>query len=146
MRRFFIAMMVAVLSVVTMSARDRYSRNVSDLPTAAQSFIQNNFKAKVSLIKIDKGTFGGTDYDVVLTDGSELEFDGKGNWKEIEVPRGKQVPNTIVPAGAQTYIKANHKGSKVLGIERDRSGYKVTLDNGIEMMLSNRGDFLRYDD
>lgn len=146
MKKTLLFVLMAVLGIGISSARDRYSRNVADLPTAALSFINNNFKAKVSLIKIDKETFGGTDYEVVLTDGSEIDFDSKGNWKDIEVPAGKGISDKIVPSLTQQYIKTNHRGQRVVGMERERHGYSIQLTNGIEFKTDPSGRFLRYDD
>ena len=138
-----------VLSIVCClgaQARDTYSRDVKDLPAAAQSFLKNNFKAGVSLIKIDKTMGHVKDYEVILTDGSEVEFDGSGNWKEIDVPRGKSVPDSVLPALTKSYIKQNHNGQKVVGIERSRSGFSVDLTDGIELKVDKTGAFIRYDD
>ena len=86
MKKFIIAMLIMLTGVAAASARDSYSRDIKVLPAAAQNFIARNFKAKVNLIKIDSGTFSSTDYDVILTDGSEIDFDSAGNWKDIEAP------------------------------------------------------------
>ena len=47
-------------------ARDDYSRDASVLPEAARTTISNNFKAKVSLIKIDKDFGRISEYEVCL--------------------------------------------------------------------------------
>lgn len=135
-----------VVSVFTASARDAYSRDVNVLPKAAQAALANNFKAKVSHIKIDKDFGKISEYDVVLTDGSEISFDKDGNWKDIEVKRGSSVPSRFIPASIATYVKQNQKKASIVGIEKNKKGYEVELSNGVDMIFSSDGKFVRYDD
>lgn len=137
---------VILTATISASARDIYSHDVSVLPAAAQTIIKNNFKAKVSHIKIDKDFGRITDYDVVLTDGSEITFDSKGNWKDVEVGANETVPAAFVPTAISAYVKANQKNAKIVGIEKHRSGYDVELSNGVDMKFNSDGKFLRYDD
>lgn len=139
----FVLLMVTCLFSV--SARDTYSRDITVLTPAAQTLIKNNFKAKVSHIKIDKDFGKISEYDVVLTDGAEITFDKNGNWKEVEVKKNGSVPDAFVPAQIKSYIKQNQKNSAVIGIEKNRSGYEVELANGVEMKFNTEGKFLRYD-
>lgn len=138
-------MLMAMLVVGVASAADEYSRNPLVLPTAARTTLDRNFKAEVSIIKIDKTLGRVDDYEVVLTDGTEIKFDRSGNWKEIEVARDRKIPADFVPAGVATYVKNYHKGANVVGIEKERSGYEVTLSNGVDMKFDKQGNFKRYD-
>lgn len=137
---------VAVIGFATVaSARDTYVRNVSVLPQAAQTILSNNFKSKVSVIKIDKEIGRVSDYEVILTDGSEITFDRNGNWKEIEVGLKSKVPSSLIPKGISDYVNKNMRGQKIVGIEKERSGYDVELSNGIDMKFDKAGRFVRYD-
>ncbi|MCM1292579.1 MAG: PepSY-like domain-containing protein [Bacteroides sp.] len=138
--------MIAMLSAVAVWAGDKYSRNVNDLPQAARTTLTRYFKAEVSVIKIET-TMGHVDeYEVVLTDGTEINFDNKGNWKDIEVRRGSKVPDAFVPEAMLAYIKKYQGKEKVVGIEKKRSGYEVQLENGVEMKFDKSGNFKGYDD
>lgn len=143
-----VLIMLAIVFGVTISAqaRDTYSRNVEDLPKAAQSVIAKNFKANVSLIKIDKTLGRVDDYEVILTDGSEVEFDSKGNWKKVETANNKSVPSAFIVSGIYTYVSKNYKKAKIVGIERERNRYDVELSNGIDLIFDLQGNFLRFDD
>lgn len=134
-----------IVGVLSASARDKYSRDVTVLPTAAQVMIKNHFKSKVSHIKIEKEWGQVREYDVVLTDGSEITFDHNGNWKAVEVRRNASVPSAIVPSAIANYIKQNQKKVSIVGIEKKKSGYEVELSNGIDMMFDAEGKFQRYD-
>lgn len=137
--------LAVIVGVFSASARDKYSHDVKVLPMAAQTILKNNFKSEVSHIKIEKDWGQISEYDVVLTDGSEITFDSKGNWKDIEVRRSAVVPAKLVPAAISTYVKQNQKNAKITGIEHKRSGYDVELSNGVEMKFDADGKFLRYD-
>ena len=79
MKKVFLALMLALVAGLGASAKDVYSRNVNVLPVAARSTLKSNFKAGVSLIKSDKDFGRVSEYDVILTDGCEVTFDGSGN-------------------------------------------------------------------
>lgn len=124
---------------------DEYTHDSTILPQAARDVIYNNFKAEISVIKIDKDFGHISEYEVVLTDGSEIQFDSKGNWKDVEAARDKSVPDAFLPSAITEYVSIHQKGAKVVGIERKRYGYEVELSNGIEMKFDKNGKFLRYD-
>ena len=85
------------------------------------------------------------DYEVVLTDGTEVKFDRNGNWEEVEVAANKRVPEALVPAGIRNYVSDNQHGTRIVGIEKSRKGYEVTLSNGVEIKFNREGQFIRYD-
>lgn len=138
---------IALLAGITTTAaaRDTYSRDVSVLPAAAQSVLKQNFKSQVSVIKIDKDFGRVSDYEVILADGTEITFDRSGNWENVEVGRKSSVPSAFVPKQISDFVKTQQKGQKIIGIEKDRSGYEVELSNGVDMKFDRNGKFLKYD-
>lgn len=133
------------MSVVA-CASDRYSHDASVLPAAARTTIANNCKSKVSVVKIDKDFGHISEYEVVLMDGTEISFDSKGNWESVEVNVGKSVPAAFIPTGVATFVKNAQNGQRIVGIEKERGGYEVTLANGVEMKFNRQGDFVSYED
>lgn len=139
--------LVAVLGIQTAAvAKDIYARDASVLPKAAQAVIDKNFKAKVNVVKIEKSLGRVSDYEVILTDGTEIEFDRDGNWQNVEVGVSGSVPTAFVLTPISQYVKKNHPGQKIVGIERDHGGFDVELTNGIDMKFNKAGQFIRYDD
>ena len=145
MKKTTLILLATIISVFAVSAKNIYSRNVSDLPATAQNTLSQNFKSKVSVIKISKSMTGVTEYEVILTDGTEISFDRQGNWKDIEVAKNKQVPNSVVPKRILDYIKTNNKNKKIIGIEKTRKNYEVELENGVDIIFDRAGHFIRYD-
>ncbi|MDE6110012.1 MAG: PepSY-like domain-containing protein [Muribaculaceae bacterium] len=145
MKRILLILAAAAGLSLAASARGNYAHDASVLPEAARTVIANNCKAKVSLVKVEK-TMGRIDeYEVILTDGTEITFDRNGNWENVETARNKQVPDAFLPKSIKTYVARNHKGTKIVGIEKERNGFEVELSNGIDMKFDKNGEFLRYD-
>lgn len=141
--------MLTLMMVITFSSAsfaDKYMRDDSALPVAAKTVLDKNFKSKVTLVKVDK-TLGHIDeYEVTLSDGSEVTFDSKGNWKEVEVAANKSVPQAFLLQSIRDYVKKNHSGVNIVGVEKGSRHIEVTLANGIEMKFSHEGKFIKYDD
>lgn len=138
--------MALVAGILSASARDNYSHDENILPVAARTTIKNNFKASINHIKIDKEWGSIAEYEVVLNDGTEISFDKNGNWKDIEVKISSTVPSSLVPVSISNYVKQHQNKTRIVGIEKKRSGYDVELSNGVEMKFNTEGKFLRYDD
>ena len=117
----------------------------NQLPAQAQSFLNENFAdVKISYAK-QETDFIERSYEVVLADGTKLEFTKKGNWKEVDCRYG-EVPSAIVPAPIKNYINENYSDSRVLKIERDSRGYEVKLSNKLELKFNNDFKIVDIDD
>ena len=128
-----------------MQAHNTYARDIKVLPSSAQSELKHNFDSNVSVIKIDKKLGLVKEYEVILDDGTEITYDSKANWTDIEVDPRQEVPSAYIPAKIAKFVKNSHRDSKIVGIEKDRKGYDVTLSNGIDIIFSPKGDFVKYD-
>lgn len=145
MKKIILAVVIAVVATFAVNARDIISRNISDLPTTAQNTLKQNFKSGISVIHIEKDLLGVTEYQVILKDGTDITFDRDGVWQEVEMSIGKRVPDSVVPKAILDFIKDNNKERKIIGIEKNRKAYEVTLDNGVELKFDRACKFLRYE-
>ena len=138
--------MALLLIIGVAAARDRISTNVADLPQAAQQFISRHFpKVKVNHIKIDDKSFGRTEYDVVLDNGTQIDFNSKGEWRDVECGY-RAVPDEIVMPEIRKYVAANYSNAKIVTIEKDDGNYNIQLNSGLELEFNRAGQFLRIDD
>lgn len=137
--------LIMMLSVIGVACADTYAHDDSVLPAAAKAVLKKNFKAGVSVVKIDKDFGMVKDYEVVLTDGTEIEFDSKGNWEKVETAANVSVPQGFVIKPISDFVNKNHKGAKIVGIENNRNDYEVTLSNGVEIKFTKQGAFKKYD-
>ena len=82
--------------------------NVNELPAKAQTLLSKHFKGqKVMLATIESGVVSRS-YDVVLRNGTKLEFDKKGNLTEIDCKQGI-VPSQLIPQAIKNYLKENYR-------------------------------------
>lgn len=145
MKKILSTILLVMLAIIPMAARDRVTTNVNELPATAQATLNKYFaKQKVNHIKIDKKTFGGAEYDVVLNNGTEIDFDSKGNWKEIDCGTNK-VPDGLILKPISDYIKTNFKGRTIVSIEVSRNKYDIELNDGTDLEFDRAGNFLRID-
>ena len=128
----FILVCLLTLCTTMACADNEKPIQVSQLPTAAQELISRHFAGStVAMAKVESG-LASKSYEVVFADGAKLDFDGKGNWKEIDC-KLSEVPEALVPAQINSYVQANYPDAKVIKIERDRKEYEVKLSNRMEL-------------
>lgn len=137
--------MVIVAAALGAQACDRYVHDGSVLPQAAQKTIKDNFKAKVSVVKIDETLGHVNDYEVILTDGTEITFDKSGNWENVETSKYSRVPKAFIPEAISSYVSKKERGAQIVGIEKERNGFEIQLSNGLELKFDKAGQFVRYD-
>ena len=58
----------------------------------------------------------------------------------------KNNPHEISTDPISKYMKANYNGHKTVKIERNRKGYELTLENGLEVDFDQFGGFLKLSD
>lgn len=84
-------------------------------------------------------------YEVILTDGFDLEFDYKGRWTEVDCQR-QPVPVDIIPKKIYQYVKTYFKDQTIVSIKKEDKGYEIQLLNGSELKFDKNEKFLRFDD
>lgn len=139
--KYFLLMAMVMTMSLTMSADDDDRVITYDqLPQAAQTFLKANFATKVPLLV----TVDWDDYTIRYESGEKVEFDKKGQWKDIECYSSK-VPVNVIPEQINTYLKKNYPGKSVIKIERHRSVYEVKLNNGMEIEFNRNFQVIDVD-
>lgn len=117
---------------------------MEQLPAAAREFVKTHFNGvRVALSTVDRELMDTT-YEVFFADGRKVEFDGRGQWKEIDCKHSR-VPDGTVPAAILAHIEANYEGRTVTEINRDRRDYEVQLDGGPELTFDTRFRLIEID-
>lgn len=128
----FILIGLFALCSTTLRADNERPIQVSQLPAAAQQFIQQHFAdRKVALAKVET-EFMSKSYEVIFSNGDHVDFDSKGNWEEIDC-KLSSVPTAAIPAKITEYLRANYPDVTVRKIEKDRREYEVKLSNRVEL-------------
>lgn len=148
MKKIFVTLVCILAVVFAANAKDK-PKKLTELPATAQQFLKKYFEDKqFSYATQDTDLFDG-EYKVVFTDGDKVEFDSKGNWKDIECKKSiNGVPAGIIPAAIKQYLDQNHKDSKVVEIEYDKNikgGYEVKLIPELELKFNKNGKFIGID-
>ena len=146
MKKILFALVAFVLFGVSSASADNDKViNKSELPAQAQKFINEHFaNIKLSYAKLERD-FLERSYEVVLTDGTKLEFSSKGTWLDVDCKYG-EVPAAIGPEPIKKYISDNYPGERVLKIERDHSNYEVKLSNRLELTFNKDFRIVDIDD
>jgi Protein of unknown function (DUF2874). len=142
----FAYMLMGLFFVANMTvAADVYTTDSGVLPEKANAFLKKHFKEKtIAHISIEKNLLGIKDYEVILMDGSEIEFDRAGEWKEINLTNGK-VPDEIVLPSVLEYIRTRFKDNFIVAIDRTDGEIDVDLNNGVELEFNMKGKILKVD-
>lgn len=94
MKKYFFLMLLPM--VIGLASCDYHDKVIDkgDIPTKTTMFIADYFPG-CEIVAIDKDRdLAGVSYDVVLSCGVRLEFDAKGEWKEVDC-EPNQVPDGI---------------------------------------------------
>lgn len=100
----------------------------NQLPAAAQTLLKQHFANKVPLIV----TMDWDDYTIVYESGEKVEFDKQGNWKEFDC-KTSQVPSALIPEQIKAHVRATFPGTAIIDLDRNRRGYEIKLNNGLDI-------------
>ena len=115
------------------------------LPKTSQQLISTYFgKQNVSVILLDDDYFK-KEYEVILVNGTKIEFKGNGNWKEVKSKKGK-IPTGFIPKKISIYVQKSFPNTGIKKIEKNRFSYEVELINGIDLKFDLKGNFIKFDD
>ncbi len=134
MKKWMILCLALFLCGVSTARADRdRAIDPGQMPARAQSLLRTYFsEMKVALAKVDSEWFE-TRYEMVLTDGTKLEFDRRGDWVEIAC-RSVAVPDDLIPEAIRQKVGELYRDVPVMKIERaERRGYEVQLSNRITL-------------
>ena len=118
----------------------------AQLPGAITAFIQQNFPNQAITFAQKDLEITGWQYDVVLADGTQIEFDTDQMWDKIQCPMTNPVPAVLIPAPIMAYLQGNFPGVMIQKIDKDSFGYEVELANGLELKFNQAGALMEMDD
>ncbi|TQR34496.1 hypothetical protein DMB92_00600 [Campylobacter sp. MIT 99-7217] len=113
------------------------------LPANAQNFVKQYFGgAQIALVKQDIDSF-----DVVLNDGTEIDFLINGQWKEVDA-KYKPLNTAFLPQAVVAKVKAAQPNAAIIKVEKKINMYKFKLNNMMEVYADLNGNILgqKFDD
>ena len=103
------------------------------LPAKAQEFVNNYFKDyTIQYIFCDK-EFADVDYKILFEDGTEIEFNAKGEWTDVSGKK-KCIPTAFILAEITNYV------------EKEFNRITIELNNNLELEFNSKGKLISYDD
>ena len=116
-----------------------------DPAPAITEFVKTFFpKANVFMVKPERD-----EYEVRLTDGTELEFTRGFEWKKIDCEHSTtyaHVPAELVPEQINTYVKTNFNNQDIIKIEKKRRGWEIELSSELEIKFNKNFVVTKIDD
>jgi uncharacterized protein YuzE len=141
---FLVALLCMLLLSVTCLADDKIIP-VEQLPAPAKTFVKKYFPQATIEYATKDTEFMGTTYEVRLSDGTEVDFDKKGNWDNVDC-KTKAVPASLVPAAIAQYVKAHYPNTVIVKIDKERGGYEIELSNDLDLKFNSKGKLIGIDD
>lgn len=115
----------------------------SDLPAEIKTYINTHFAGHTIMKAETEGSGDRKTYEVRLSGNVKLDFNSSKNIKDIE--SDVKLPDSVIPAKILLYVQTNYTGLFITDWELDREGQKVELNNGVDLVFSADGDFIRID-
>lgn len=151
MKKISIIVLAFVAFVATASAstnmlfdNDRHIE-FSQLPAEAKAFVAKNFaNERVAYVELDEGIVSN-EYKVVFESGVKLEFDGSGNWTEVDC-RHQAVPQALVPKQIASHVASKYPNHQIVELKRDRYEWEVKLSGGLELSFDKKYNLTDIDD
>lgn len=144
MKRFISFLFVLLLGVGAASAAPDRVITREQLPAMAQQFLRDYFPSAEVTAAHEDGDIVQREYDVMLDDGTHIEFAADGRWLEIE--SREALPRGIVPPSIVTYTAKHYPSLTIHRIERSRREWEVSLSNGVEIRFNRRFSVISIDD
>lgn len=144
MKQFILSFSLLLLCVGVACASPDRPISKEQLPATAQQFLQEYFADVEVTAAHEDGDIVQREYDVMLDDGTHIEFAADGRWLEIE--SREALPRGIVPPSIVTYTAKHYPSLTIHRIERSRREWEVSLSNGVEIRFNRRFSVISIDD
>ncbi len=145
MMKSFIVSGIFALALLMTACSDK-PVTADQLPAPITAFIQQHFPGQtISFAKKDV-EITGSQYEVVLADGTQIDFDSDDVWDKIQCTMTNPVPTALIPAPIVTHLQTNFPDAMILKIDKERNGYEVELANGLELKFNQQGALMDMDD
>ncbi len=116
-----------------------------DPTPAITEFVKTYFpKANVLIVKPE-----WDEYEVRLSDGTQLEFTRDFEWKKIDCEHSNTytaVPAELVPEQISSYVKTNFANQSIIKIEKKRRGWEIELNSELEIKFNKNFVVTKIDD
>lgn len=144
MKKHILTLAAVLFFSITSFAQNGMTK-FEQLPATAQEFVKTYFNDyKIQYVFCDK-EFADVDYKIRFEDGTEIEFNAKGEWTDVS-SKQKCIPTGFILKEITNYVEMNHKNMCITDIEREFNRITIELDNNLEIEFNSKGKLISYDD
>lgn len=146
MKKSFLLLATLFLCSLTMMAAEIHRIiTFEELPAKAQEFVTTYFSGlNIRFVRMEIEVTK-TEYTVRFENGVEIEFNGNGDWDEVE-SHAECLPSGFLPESILSYLNQRHPNVCLHEISKGRHKFEIELADGLELIFNKNGEFLRYDD
>lgn len=133
-----------LLLFIAMTVSAQKKIEVSELPSGARDFLKEYFpNATIDKAKKD-AEHGEKGYEVILSDGTEVEFWKDGKYREVD-GKEKSIPTGFIDQRIVDYVSKNYPNNKITHIDYGHKDVDVDLTDDVDLEFSKDGKFLKGD-
>ena len=114
-------------------------------PVKAQEFVKTYFSNYTIQYIFSDREFADIDYKIRFEDGTEIEFNAKGDWTDVSGKK-KCIPTAFILTEITNYVETYHKDLCITDIEREFNRITIELSNNLEIEFNSKGKLISYDD
>lgn len=141
MKKLVLSILFMVFAFTMNTYADGTPVPFEQLPENAKTLVVQNFDKNDILVIIKDRS----EYEVKFNNGTEIEFDRKGNLTKVDC-KHQQVPDALIPAEVLSYVKANYAAASITEWSKDDGQWKAELSNSLELIFNRKYQFVGIDD
>ena len=142
----FAALMLICSTGVALADGHERAITVQQQPQPAQEFLKQHFDSLTVAYVVEDVKHFGSEYEVVYTDRTEVDFRRDGQWESVE-RKYAPVPASIVPKQIAEFVaRSNFPGQFIKKIDRDPYTWEIELSSGLEIKFDMQFNVIGYDD
>ena len=140
---------ILALAIILLFGANVFAQNgmtkLEQLPAKAQEFVKTYFSDyKVTYVFADR-EFADTEYKIRFENGTEIDFNAKGEWTDIS-SKNDCIPTAFILEEITDYVEMNHQGMCITDVEREFNRIKIELNDSLEIEFNSKGKLISYDD
>ncbi len=134
--------LASLLLFATMITTAQKRITPEELPAGATEFLATHFKG-IAIEKTKKDAeHGEKGYEVILVDGTEIEFWKDGKYREVN-GKDKPIPADFIDPKVVDYVTKNYPNRKITHIDYGHKDLDVDLTGKIDLEFTKDGEFLK---
>ncbi|MCF6132985.1 PepSY-like domain-containing protein [Flavobacterium wongokense] len=129
-----------LFAAMTMSAQKKI--DPSELPPASINFLREHFPSTTVTKAKKDAEHGEKGYEVILSDGTEVEFWKDGKWREVD-GKDNPIPTAYIDRKIVDYVAKNYPKNKITHIDYGHKDVDVDLTGKIDLEFTKEGTFIK---